>query len=279
MIFFTSTSISLLHILELGNQKGAQRRPHFDGHRFPAVPRADCKAHRPRHQPACPSLHHPRQALRHSPGNSTHALPSPPPRAPCPAGAHGGKGQGARAGSGKQHRDLRAAVPHPYRQTNWMSVSPCPSEMQGPWRPPLSPLKLSVMIVTHTQNAQGQRRLYLGGKSSLECWIEPDQDGACWTFHALDAVTGNALNEEERRACMAYYLLGLAREMGILPLDLAQTPFEALAATHTSNPLDCRRVAMPRSKTVEHGFMATTPNIRRPATDFSTRDSEHYRRR
>lgn len=135
------------------------------------------------------------------------------------------------------------------------------------------------MIVTHTQNAQGQRRLYLGGKSSLECWIEPDEDGTHWQFKALDAVTGNDLTDDERRACMTHYLIGLACELGIPPLELAHTLFEALAATHTSNPLDCRRVAMPRSKTVEHGYMATTPNIRRPATDFAYRDTHHFRRR
>lgn len=80
------------------------------------------------------------------------------------------------------------------------------------------------MIVTHTQNAQGQRRLYLGGKSSLECWIEPDEDGTHWQFKALDAVTGNDLTDDERRACMTHYLLGLARELGIPPLELAHMP-------------------------------------------------------
>jgi hypothetical protein len=103
-------------------------------------------------------------------------------------------------------------------------LSPCPSEKHRSWRPPATSDTLSIMIVTHTQNAQGQRRLYLGGKSSLECWIEPDEDGTHWQFKALDAVTGNDLTDDERRACMTHYLLGLARELGIPPLELAHMP-------------------------------------------------------
>lgn len=39
------------------------------------------------------------------------------------------------------------------------------------------------MIITHTQNQAGYRRIYLGAKFSLECWIEPQADGRAWTFH------------------------------------------------------------------------------------------------
>lgn len=135
------------------------------------------------------------------------------------------------------------------------------------------------MIVTHTQNAEGQKRLYLGGKSSLECWIEPAADGAHWTFHAVDAVTGNALSNDDRRACLVHLLMGLARQIGVSPLKLAQVPYEVLAAAHTANPLDSRRVAMPRNKAQEHGFMATAPNIRRPATDFHAPGAGYARHR
>jgi hypothetical protein len=68
-------------------------------------------------------------------------------------------------------------------------IVPCPFNHQGVLANRAAPIILPSMIVTHTQNAQGQRRLYLGGKSPLECWIEPDVDGVRWTFNALDAVT------------------------------------------------------------------------------------------
>ncbi len=135
------------------------------------------------------------------------------------------------------------------------------------------------MIVTHTQNAQGQKRLYLGGKSSLECWIEPDADGISWTFHAVDAVTGTLLTDEDRRSCLAFHLMGLSRTLGIPPLELAATPFEVLASAHTANPLESRRMAMPRAKALENGYMATAPHIRRPVADFDVRETPHHRPR
>jgi hypothetical protein len=135
------------------------------------------------------------------------------------------------------------------------------------------------MIVTHTQNAQGQRRLYLGGKSSLECWIEPAEDGVHWSFHVVDALNGNQLADEDRRACLAHHLMGLSTQLGIDPLDLALTPYEVLASAHTANPFEHRRMALPRSKAQEHGYMATAPNIRRPATDFCSPGGTYSRRR
>jgi hypothetical protein len=56
------------------------------------------------------------------------------------------------------------------------------------------------MIITHAQSPSGQRRIYLGGKSSLECWIEPRADGSGWTFHLDRAVTGTQLTSEEERS-------------------------------------------------------------------------------
>ena len=45
------------------------------------------------------------------------------------------------------------------------------------------------MIITHAQSQDGYRRIYLGAKFSLECWIEPKDDGRGWTFH-YDASAG-----------------------------------------------------------------------------------------
>lgn len=135
------------------------------------------------------------------------------------------------------------------------------------------------MIVTHTQNAAGQRRLYLGGKGSLECWIEPAADGIHWSFHATDAATGTDLSDDDRRACLAHHLMGLSRLLDIAPMDLAHTPFEILASAHTANPLAGRRMPMPRNKAQEHGFMATGPDIRCPTTDFTPSGAEFTRAR
>jgi hypothetical protein len=77
------------------------------------------------------------------------------------------------------------------------------------------------VIVTHTQNANGQRRIYLGGKSSLECWIEPKADNVGWTFHLDQAVTGNQLSDADTKAWAIHTLLKLSDELSVAPEDLA----------------------------------------------------------
>lgn len=53
------------------------------------------------------------------------------------------------------------------------------------------------IIITHTQNATGQCRIYLGGIGGLECWIDPDADKIAWSFHVEAAVAGNQLTEAD----------------------------------------------------------------------------------
>ncbi|MGE3916618.1 MAG: hypothetical protein AB7F78_13055 [Hyphomicrobiaceae bacterium] len=124
------------------------------------------------------------------------------------------------------------------------------------------------MIVTFTRNADGLERVYLGGKGSLECWIEPKTDKTGWTFHLDEAVTGNRLSDADRRDWAVHTLLALADVLGVAPDALAAVPFEAIAALHESDPYAGRRVASPRRRTLEQGFMATAPHIRRPTSDF-----------
>lgn len=189
-----------------------------------------------------------------------------------------GDGQGAKAGSGKQH-PTRGVAATPLTCQMTRATNRLPTSAPRHLQPDIKPCHHGRVIITHAQNPQGLRRIYLGGKSSLECWIEPDTAGHGWSFKAEEAHTGLPLSDADRRACMVHLLLELARTLDVSPDDLAATPYEAIAACHTANPLDSRRVPMPRSKTAEHGFMATAPNIRRPATDFRTPDSEFNHRR
>lgn len=128
------------------------------------------------------------------------------------------------------------------------------------------------MIVTHTQNLNGQRRIYLGAKSSLECWIEPQQDGTAWTFHIDDAVTGNTLSAADRKATAIHTLMSLAEELGIAPDDLASVPFEMIAALHTADPYASRRMPAGRRRTIDNGYLASTPGITRPWAEFTSRE-------
>lgn len=135
------------------------------------------------------------------------------------------------------------------------------------------------MIVTHTMTATGQRRIYLGGKASLEAWIEPDPDGTGWKFHLDAAVTGQHLSEHDRRSWAIHMLADLADELAVAPNDLAAVPFEAIAALHVVDPYAGRRIAVPRRRSIDAGYMATPPNITRPKADFTHRDQDHQRHR
>lgn len=128
------------------------------------------------------------------------------------------------------------------------------------------------MLITHTTNAFGHRRLYLGGKSSLECWIEPAADGIAWSFHMAPAVTGNPLTVEQQRQSAIALLLALADELAVPTSDLKAVPFERIAALHSSNPFDHHRVAVPKQKLYDHCYMAARPNVTRPAADFHSAD-------
>lgn len=120
------------------------------------------------------------------------------------------------------------------------------------------------MIVTHTQNADGQRRVYLGGKGSLECWIDPKSGGQRWTFHLAEAVSGTPLSPNEQREWATHMLLSLARELNVSPLELHDVPFEAIAALNSHDPFEGRRVATPRRNALDKAFVSAAPHITRP---------------
>lgn len=137
------------------------------------------------------------------------------------------------------------------------------------------------MIVTHTSNAEGHRRVYLGGKASLECWIQPAVDGTAWTFYTEVAPGRYPLSNDDLRAWATHMLLALSEALHVAPDELLTVPFDRIAALHCANPLDHRRIAVPRRQTVEHGYMSTAPHITRPQADFRAEDfarAQHRRR-
>lgn len=137
---------------------------------------------------------------------------------------------------------------------------------------------LTRMIITHATNAQGQRRVYLGGKSSLECWVEPNTDGFGWTLHVELAVTGNPIAPEAQRDCAIQILFSLAHQLEVAPADLKSVPFERIAALHTGNPFECRRIAVPRSKAADHCFMASAPSFPQPGHHSQRHEKGQARR-
>lgn len=138
------------------------------------------------------------------------------------------------------------------------------------------------MIITHTINPDGRRRLYLGAKGSLECWLEPRQVDSAgmpdWSFHLEEAFTGNRLTDADKREWAVYMLAALAAELDVPPDDLAAVPFEAIAALHAGSPFENRR--MPTSKRAPvNGYQAAKPGISRPAVGSGSHDREWQRTR
>lgn len=129
------------------------------------------------------------------------------------------------------------------------------------------------MIVTLTKNAAGHPRIYLGAKSSLECWLEPKPDKVRWTLHVEEAVTGNKVMEADKRAYVIQLLIGLANELGVAPGKVLEVPFQAIAKLHEADPYLQRRVPAPRNRMIENGYAAVAP----PALNFP--DSQWQKRR
>lgn len=136
------------------------------------------------------------------------------------------------------------------------------------------------MIVTHTRNPQGHRRVYLGSKASVACWIEPAADGIAWSFHIDTAATAYPLSDDALRQMATHVLLELAAAIGATPQELKGVPFEGIAALHTANPADSARAPAPRAQAYAHAFVTMPPNIAQPGAPFTGGcDPRHHRRR
>jgi hypothetical protein len=134
------------------------------------------------------------------------------------------------------------------------------------------------MIVTHTLNAQGHRRVYLGGKASVECWIEPAADGIAWSFHLNTAPTRYPLSDDVMRGWAKQILFELAAEVGTQPEHLKAVPFERIAALHTTNPADYGRAPAPRRQAYAHAFTTTPPEIKKPDAASHSFSGHRFRR-
>ena len=132
------------------------------------------------------------------------------------------------------------------------------------------------MIVTHTRNAAGEQRVYLGGKGSLECWIEPDQTSGHWRVRVDEAVAGNRLTVPDKQAWVRYMLTELANLLDV-PIDqLPVVSLSDIAALHVSDPCTGRRAKAPAQRRREANFVAVhedRSNVANQAPRFSRQKS------
>ena len=135
------------------------------------------------------------------------------------------------------------------------------------------------MLVTLTTNPNGHQRLYLGGTSSLETWLEKAPDGRHWTFHTNDGLAAHDLPDNERRATAAHRLMTLCHMLGCTHDQLRHIPFAVIASLHVANPRENRRMATPRRDLAENAYVATEPRMRRPKAEFRHEDFEQFRHR
>jgi hypothetical protein len=133
------------------------------------------------------------------------------------------------------------------------------------------------MIVTHAMNGQGMSRIYLGGRSSIECWIEPKADRIGWSFHLEDSFCGNRLDDTDKKQWAAYTLMELADALDVAPADLHTVPFESIAALHTADPFASRRIAASRRPNMDFAYVSTAPHMSKPAA--GSRASDYARNR
>lgn len=121
------------------------------------------------------------------------------------------------------------------------------------------------MIITHATNGQGHARVYLGGKSSIEAWIEPAADRVAWTFHLGESFSGAPISDADKRACASLTLLKLSELLSVAPSDLSSVPYERIAALHTADPFLNSRIPASKRPNMDFAFVAAAPHMTRPA--------------
>ncbi|WP_072387130.1 hypothetical protein [Hyphomicrobium sp. CS1BSMeth3] len=123
------------------------------------------------------------------------------------------------------------------------------------------------MIITHAVDPHGNSRIYLGGKASIECWIEPSQEDASWTFHMQEGLSGTHLDHHQKHQWAIHILKALADEIGVAPSDLKGVPYHAIMNHHTPDPFDGRRAPAPRKQSYDTAYVATPPHRPPPRKD------------
>lgn len=98
------------------------------------------------------------------------------------------------------------------------------------------------MIVTHTINSKGERRIYLGASSQLECYILPLADGTAWTLKYQASPMSRAIPQDRLHAWVRERLMALCDMLGVSLESLSSVPYDDIAALHTPPPIHDRRV-------------------------------------
>lgn len=131
------------------------------------------------------------------------------------------------------------------------------------------------MIISHTVNVDGKRRIYLGAQSSIDTWLEPKDDGRRWSVRFNSSDCGYHSREDILQAIVGQ-MNRLARALAVEPERLDDVAFDAIAALHTASNTRERRIPSPQRDTIETGFMVTPPGVARSKNDFSAPDFHKY---
>lgn len=132
------------------------------------------------------------------------------------------------------------------------------------------------MVITHTVNHEGQRRIYLGGKFCLDGWLEPKDDGVQWRFRFDASQAHGHIGPDDIVEWAKGLMAGLARELEVDDSALDAVPFEAIAKLHTTPNSHCRRIPSPQREIIETGYMPTPHGVKRSKADFSAPDFKKF---
>lgn len=131
------------------------------------------------------------------------------------------------------------------------------------------------MIISHTVNVDGKRRIYLGAQSSIETWLEPKADGKAWSVrYATNGCT--YLDTKAIATAVIAQMHQLADALRVTPHELDGVAFDTIADMHTTSTMRDRRIPSPQRDMIETGFMVTPPGVARTKNDFSAPDFHKY---
>lgn len=136
-------------------------------------------------------------------------------------------------------------------------------------------VRCSRMIISHTVNVNGQRRIYIGAQSSIEIWLEPKEDGKRWSVRHNASGLAHLEPRDLLHAVIAQ-MVALAQTMQVTPQQLDTMTFDAIAAFHSTSSTRERRIPSPQRDMVETGYMVTPPGVQRSKNDFSAPDFHKY---
>jgi hypothetical protein len=87
------------------------------------------------------------------------------------------------------------------------------------------------MMLTYCRDDEGQERLYLLPKATLEVWLAPDGADGRWIYHWQQADTDGTPDFERVKAIPVReaLLADLAKLMGVPVAELPQVPFLDIA--------------------------------------------------